>query len=239
MVLECREGSDTNRRGFGVGRARKPHHERSITVRLDEVGLARLAYVAATTGARLVRDRASMEPMDWLLARLELFDGKCALEVCWQEQAFNRAVVLHGLARSYDAPPARLSGIPASAFLSPAAGEHLLMQVQPAFSGSSCEIGAAELYTCSISAEIESGHVQIFCAMIANSPAEVRRRLRQRFGLALEDEAIVRLGFDRSEPLACAMVSEAMAHVLDLAAAEPRSCFAEGLDFQVEQRFAK
>lgn len=73
--------------------------------------------------------------------------------------------------------------------------------------------------------------------MIARGPDEVRDRLRQRFGPLLEDQAIIRLGFDWSEPLACAMVSEAMAHVLMLAAEEPTSALAEGLDFQVEQRF--
>ena len=74
--------------------------------------------------------------------------------------------------------------------------------------------------------------------MMAQSPQEVRARLRQRYGSLIEDEAQVRLGFDWSEPLACAMVSEAMAHVLTIAAAEPASSLARGLDFQVEQRFS-
>jgi hypothetical protein len=94
------------------------------------------------------------------------------------------------------------------------------------------------LYTCSISAELDSEHVQIFCAMLAHSPAEVRFRIRQRYGPLLEDEARVTLGFDWSEPLACAMVSEAMAHVLELAADDPSSPIASGLDFHVEQRFS-
>src|SRR3546814_19379742 len=74
--------------------------------------------------------------------------------------------------------------------------------------------------------------------MIARSASEVRFRIRQRFGPLLEDQAIVRLGFDWSEPLACAMVSQAMAHLLMLAAEDPTSSLAEGLDFHIEQRFA-
>src|SRR3546814_20597309 len=74
--------------------------------------------------------------------------------------------------------------------------------------------------------------------MIARSASEVRFRIRQRFGPLLEDQAIVRLGFDWSEPLACAMVSQAMAHLLLLAAEDPTSSLAEGLYFHIEQRFA-
>src|SRR3546814_14525940 len=74
--------------------------------------------------------------------------------------------------------------------------------------------------------------------MRARSVSEVRFRIRQRFGPWLEDQAIVRLGFDWSEPLACAMVSQAMAHLLMLAAEDPTSSLAEGLDFHIEQRFA-
>src|SRR3546814_12180092 len=63
--------------------------------------------------------------------------------------------------------------------------------------------------------------IHVFGAMIARSASEVRFRIRQRFGPLLEDQAIVRLGFDWSEPLACAMVSQAMAHLLMLAAEDP------------------
>ena len=74
--------------------------------------------------------------------------------------------------------------------------------------------------------------------MIAYSATEVRHRLRQRLGAPLEDDARIRLGFDWSEPFACEMVSEAMARILMLAAETPTSALAQGLDFQVEQRFA-
>src|SRR3546814_15654789 len=66
--------------------------------------------------------------------------------------------------------------------------------------------GAPALYSRIISAELDRGHIHVFGAMIARSASEVRFRIRQRFGPLLEDQAIVRLGFDWSEPLACAMV---------------------------------
>ncbi|MBB4100447.1 hypothetical protein [Sphingomonas kyeonggiensis] len=104
--------------------------------------------------------------------------------------------------------------------------------------GDSGKCGDPELYTCTISALVGSQHVQVFAAMIASGHVEVRSRLRRRYGPLLEDEAIVRAGFDWSEPLACAMVSDAMAHVLEMAAEEQSSPIAAGLDFQIEQRFA-
>jgi hypothetical protein len=97
--------------------------------------------------------------------------------------------------------------------------------------------GERALYCASISSYVDETHIQVFSAMIARSPFEVRLRLRRRFGSLLESEAKVTLGFDCSEPLACALVSDAMADILTIAAEDPNSAFADGLDFQVEQRF--
>ena len=89
-----------------------------------------------------------------------------------------------------------------------------------------------------ICADLCESQVQIFGAMIARSGAEVRGRLRQRHGPVLEDEAIVRLGFDWSEPLACAMVSEAMAQLLQAGSGRSDLTDSDRPHFQVEQRFA-
>jgi hypothetical protein len=94
------------------------------------------------------------------------------------------------------------------------------------------------LYTASVVHADERGAIYVYAAMIADSAGEVRRRLRARLGPLLEDAARVRLGFDWSEPLACAMVSDAAADMLALVSADPTSPIARGLDFQVEQRFA-
>lgn len=207
--------------------------------REQQLADARLLYVAAETGARFVRDRAASNALDWLLTRRALFDGRSAAESCREAESFRRAVVVHGLSLSLDVDPESIRGFPAHHFLSLAEQAQLLPDPRR---GPRCTrprpCGRLELYTCSVSAELNEGHIQIFCAMMAQSPQEVRARLRQRYGSLIEDEAQVRLGFDWSEPLACAMVSEAMAHVLTIAAAEPASSLARGLDFQVEQRFS-
>ena len=204
----------------------------------DQLADARLLSVAVETGARFVRERIKVDPLDWLFAKRELFGGRAAAESCREPEGFRRATVLHGLSLGLDAEPWVVRDIPAQEFLSNAACNHLFSSLPQQSDGiEPWPSGPPALYTCSISAELRDEHVQVFCAMIARDPCEVRIRLRQRYGSALEDEAQVRLGFDWSEPLACAMVSDAMAHVLAVAAADPASSFARGLDFQVEQRF--
>jgi hypothetical protein len=115
-------------------------------------------------------------------------------------------------------------------------GEHL--REEGASSSRSDSEAPAQLYTATIVHEDEQAAIYVYAAMIAKSAAEMRRRLRARVGGFLEDAAVVKLGFDWSEPIACAMVSAAMADVLTLAAEDPNSSIALGLDFQVDQRFA-
>lgn len=203
----------------------------------SRLGEARLLYVAAETGARFVRERIHVDPLDWLFAELEIFDGRTAVATCHNAEEFRRAAVLHGLSLGLDVAPDVVEGIPAQDFLTSSARARLFSGPQAADKIQVWPGGWLSLFTCTISYELPNEHVQIFSAMIAHDEDEVRNRLRQRYGALLEEEAQVRIGFDWSEPLACAMVSDAMAHVLTIAAADPTSSFARGLDFQVEQRF--
>jgi hypothetical protein len=204
------------------------------------IELARLSYVASEIGARSVREQADIEPLQWLMEPRRVFEGRTALQACRSEEGFRRAVVLHGMNLGLDVEPAQIAGIPATAFLSQAVAAQL--SGAPPIDCSEPERWKDvpfELYTCSISADFGPGQVQIFCAMVAHDSREVRNRLRRRYGPLLEDEAHIRLGFDWSEPIACALVSEAMGHLLLLIAQDPNSQLAKGLDFQVEQRFAQ
>ena len=215
-----------------------PAHSAHRNLR-DRLAMTRLLYVAAETGARFVRERIDVEPLDWLFAELELFDGGTAVSSCMATEGFRRAAVLHGLSIGLDAAPSVLEGIPVSDFLSSRALHQVSCGLPMPFDTPTPGHQAPlALYTCSIISELQDECVQIFCGMIARNEREVRGRLRQRYGPMLEDEAQVRLGFDWSEPLAGAMVSDAMAHVLEVAAADPASSFANGFDFQVEQRFS-
>jgi hypothetical protein len=74
--------------------------------------------------------------------------------------------------------------------------------------------------------------------MMACDLAEARGLLRLRYGRQLADQAEVRRGYDASNPLAVSMVSDAMGAILAMVASNPQSALAEGLDLQLESRFA-
>ncbi len=68
--------------------------------------LIRLALVAAETGARFQREGMDHDPMAWMLASRELFDGRDAVEAALELQHCTRAILLHGLGLGLDADPA-------------------------------------------------------------------------------------------------------------------------------------
>ena len=202
-----------------------------------KIGAARLAHISAEVGARFLRERIDLEPLQWLASPRKLFDGRSALTACSTAEGFRRATALHGLSLGLDADPSTVMDVPIDPFLSDAAQSYLTAAPPPRPKSERRRNGPLSLYCCAISVELDDEQVQIFCAMVARSPVEVRTRLRRRYGPMLEDEAKVILGFDGSEPLACALVSDAMAELLSLAADNPSSELARGLDFAVEQRF--
>lgn len=202
------------------------------------LGDIRLLYVAAETGARFVREQINTEPLAWLLASRDLFNGGNALTACRSKEGFRRAAVLHGLSLGLDAPPASLQGIPHTEFLTPTVRSFLGEGRSNSESDWTLEPrDVARLFTTSVSVEVGRDHVHLFCAMLAQNSDEVRARLRRRHGPMVEDQARIRQGFDWSEPIACAMVSDAMGELLMLVDADPGPWLLEGLDFQVEQRF--
>lgn len=195
----------------------------------------RIARLSAETGARFVRERIFTDPVTWLFTPKELFGGRTPIDACASHSGFAAAMMLHEYSLGLDCSPASLIDLPRTMELQFGIAE-----------GASCRLEHAgdrdgeppRLFTFVIVQDVHEGQVQIFGAMIARDAVEVRSRLRQRVGPLMEGDAVLREGFDWSEPMACAMVSEAMADILMLASADPTSPIALGLDFQVEQRFA-
>lgn len=231
---QMNRANELHRLGMGF----RSHDYRKFAVR-SEREVLRVVRVAVETAARFTRERIDMSPMSWLMTPKRLFEDRSPIEACRSIEGFRRAMVIHGLSISADLEPACLDGIPIHDFLSKDDG-YWSDEVPPSFLNrdDGREPGPLQLYSCTVSTTLGVSHLHAFCAMIARSPAEVRLRLKSKFGHWVEDEAVVRLGFDWSEPLACAMVSEAMAQILALVADDPTSPLAQGLDFQVEQRFA-
>src|SRR3546814_5443997 len=149
----------------------------------------RLAYVAAETGARFIRDRIQIEPIDWLHRPCQLFDGESAIIACRHAIGFERAVALHGLGLGFDSSPAIVSGIPVAAFLSDSATSYFgasppRIREEP----SRKRHGAQAIYPCILRAELERGRRHGFGPMIARRARALHFRIRKRLGPLLEDQ---------------------------------------------------
>lgn len=70
------------------------------------IALVRIACVAAETGARMQRDGLAVDPVGWMVSRLELFEGRAPIEACMERSACLKAILIHGLGLDLDADPA-------------------------------------------------------------------------------------------------------------------------------------
>lgn len=65
--------------------------------------LIRLIFIAAETASRFQRDAITVDPIQWLFAPRNLFEGKAAIDACRDREAFTHAIILHGLSLGLDA----------------------------------------------------------------------------------------------------------------------------------------
>jgi hypothetical protein len=73
--------------------------------------LVRLALVAAETGARFQREGLDYDPVAWMLAPRELFEGRDGIEGSLGLSGCLRAILLHGLGMGLDADPALIDDL--------------------------------------------------------------------------------------------------------------------------------
>ncbi|WP_145916897.1 hypothetical protein [Erythrobacter sp. QSSC1-22B] len=78
---------------------------------VQRVALVRIACVAAETGARMQRDGLAVDPVDWMVSPLELFNGRPPIEACMDRDACSKAILLHGLGLGLDADPSAMDQI--------------------------------------------------------------------------------------------------------------------------------
>jgi hypothetical protein len=197
--------------------------------------ICRLATIASETGARFARDRLRADALAWLYAPRDLFAGRCAIEACVEIHAFRRALVLHGLSLGLDASSDDLDEL-----LEPADGTEVYDELRGPPNRRATlvsQIRRRQLFTATILDESERGTLQAFVAVIADDALEVFEHLRDRYGTRIADLAVIRAGFDPSEPIAMALVSEAVGDALALIATKIGSPLAAGVDVQLESRF--
>lgn len=205
--------------------------------------ISRVALVAAETAGRFERETVPYDPMTWMLAPRALFDGASAIEACLNRDACLRGILLHGLSLGLDADPILMDALASDdhdedASMHGDAGE----DVTHGGSGSNVvpfpdpDERNLRLFTATVVADDGIQTVQAFHASLAIDETEVACRLQSRLGPVSVD-ARIRRGFDPSDPLVAALVSEVMCDTLALIAAEPSSPIAAGLDVNIVQRF--
>lgn len=186
--------------------------------------IGRVALVATEAAPRFQREGVTHDAMSWMFAPRELFDGACAIDACLDCDACLRDVLVHGLSLGLDASPETIDALTAED-----GDEEIVAR-------SSSESGGLRLFTAMVVADDGFETVHAFHASFATEPAEVAGQLYNRMGAAMADARIV-AGFDPSDPLAMALVSNAVADLLSIVALEPSSDLAAGLDVNIEQRF--
>lgn len=199
--------------------------------------ILRLAISAADVSTRFSREASSIDPAAWLIAPCRLFEGMAAIDACQELSGFKRSIIVHGLSMALDADPADVDDLmadvadvadhPDASGVGMLGTEHAAMLMLPR----TC------LFSCWVDVADAEARLFAFCAMVTDRPADLVERIVGRYGRAAAAEARFAVGFDHSTPLATAMVSDAMADTLALAASDPTSRLARGLDVLIEQRF--
>lgn len=196
---------------------------------LSEKQISRLITVAAQTGIRFHR-ASDQDPVAWMYQTHALFSGRSALDACRERLHYHRAMISHGLALSAQTTPEQVDGL-----LCPVR-EGLPWDRVLGSTASSGEMPQRFLYTVSISDRLDEGSTMMFLAFVAEGEGAVMADVSDRFGERIASQAVVRCGFDPSEPVAVALVSEAIAETLHLVADAPDSSLANGFEIHLEAR---
>jgi hypothetical protein len=199
-------------------------------------GLCRLAMVAAEVGGRFQREGTSLDPMGWMLAPRNLFNGGAAIQACLRRDDFMRATLLHGLALGLDADPEEI--------------DHLLTDQECADEGARSEttpsrppepsagqVVGPHLFTAVIVHFEEDVSLHAFHAFVTSGTEEVIDLLAERHGHEIAAKALITSGVDMTDPNVSDLVSPSMIRLLRHIESDPEAPFAEGLAINIEQRF--
>ena len=205
--------------------------------------MGRLVLAALETGASFGRGDLTVDPVSWFTRPLELFGGRRALDACQDREHLERLLLLHGLGLGDDAKAEDVDLLRAGTGKSSAMpsqgriGHRRDRQGEPRIRLVGGGRPEHRLWTASTHLEGDDGVLQVFWAMMEVDERSTRSRIGRYYGEVDARHFMIRCGFDWSEPLANALVSGATAHLLDIAAMEPASPIAVGLDVRLEQRF--
>lgn len=218
-----------------------PDAPEDVSVTTSSRRMMRLAIAAADVGSRFAREGLQHDPVAWMLTPRLVFDGRTAMDACQDLRCFKRSVVLHALGLGLDADPDAIDDLldeDGADATDPDVGAAASDVEEPSASDAQdVRLCRPQLLTCWLDVVQRGERLFAFCAIVTDRPGELVERIIGRYGSCAE-HAEFAVGFDQTSPWATAMISNAMADTLRLAAADPGSPLASGLDVVVEQRFA-
>lgn len=182
--------------------------------------IGRVAVVAAETGSRFQREGLPYDPLAWLFAPRNLFDGAAAIDACLNRDACVRGILVHGLGLGLDVDRSALDALLAED--DDSFDDHEFNYLHGGRLGGFGQKGRhrtarttrLRLYTATLAETRDNRMMQAFHASIAGSKDEVRARLAGRFGPDLADAAEIRLGLHPSSPLVIALVPSSVAAMI-------------------------
>ncbi|MDO9417364.1 hypothetical protein [Pararhizobium sp.] len=193
--------------------------------------LNRIVVLAAKAADRFAQAGIDIDPLVWMHLPSECLEGLYPIEACLELKHFEAAMVFEEGRCNYTSPAIAED-------VACTISKNICRQSEFSRSSDKTPITAAKrLYTATIVDMVGSQYLHVFYATIAKNILQVAEGLRHHFGKQTADLAIIRRGFDPSDPIVLSLVSDALADMLVMVDADPWSPLAAGLNIQFQARF--
>lgn len=190
--------------------------------------IGRVALVATEAANRFYRESIPHDPMAWMFAPRQLFEGGSAIDACLSRDDCMRAILVHGLGLGLDVERAAIDVLLASEDDDDASSDD--RYVHPWFIQDHSEpdhfrntprkSSRLRLYTATIVDTRDNRMLQAFHASVARNVGEVQARLAGRFGCDIAEAADIRVGIHPASPLVVSLVPTPVLEMLKALAAE-------------------
>lgn len=190
--------------------------------------IGRVALVATEAANRFYRESIPHDPMAWMFAPRQLFEGGSAIDACLGRDDCMRAILVHGLGLGLDVERPAIDvllaseededGGSADRYIHPwfmqdySEPDHVRKTPRKSF--------RLRLYTATIVDTRDNRMLQAFHASVAQNIGEVRARLAGRFGCDIAQAADIRVGIHPASPLVVSLVPTPVLEMLKALGAE-------------------
>lgn len=189
--------------------------------------IGRVALVATEAANRFYRESIPHDPMAWMFAPRQLFEGGSAVDACLSRDDCMRAILVHGLGLGLDVERAAIDVLLAAEEDEDSSDDQY---IHPWFIQGHSEPdhvrktprnrSRLRLYTATIVDTRDNRMLQAFHASVARNIGEVQARLAGRFGCDIAEAADIRVGVHPASPLVVSLVPTPVLEMLKALAAE-------------------